>query len=64
MAAAVQVEAWKPVVKAVKDKGGLFLLQLWHVGRASHTGGYAYQTWHNCVCFFGVLCCGTGSCFR
>jgi hypothetical protein len=25
-------------VKAVKDKGGLFLLQLWHVGRASHTG--------------------------
>lgn len=34
----LQVEAWKPVVKAVKDKGGLFLLQLWHVGRASHTG--------------------------
>lgn len=33
------MEAWKPVVKAVKDKGGLFLLQLWHVGRASHTGG-------------------------
>jgi hypothetical protein len=33
-----QVEAWKPVVKAVKDKGGLFLLQLWHVGRASHPG--------------------------
>jgi len=26
------------VVKAVQDKGGLFLLQLWHVGRASHTG--------------------------
>jgi 2,4-dienoyl-CoA reductase-like NADH-dependent reductase (Old Yellow Enzyme family) len=37
-AAAVQVEAWKPVVQAVKDKGGMFLLQLWHVGRASHTG--------------------------
>ena len=28
------------MVKAVKDKGGLFLLQLWHVGRASHTGQY------------------------
>jgi 12-oxophytodienoic acid reductase len=33
-----QVAAWKPVVKAVKDKGALFLLQLWHVGRASHPG--------------------------
>lgn len=31
-----QVEAWKPVVQAVKDKGGFFLMQLWHVGRASH----------------------------
>eukprot|EP00882_Tetradesmus_deserticola_P013553 GHRQ01014389.1.p1 GENE.GHRQ01014389.1~~GHRQ01014389.1.p1 ORF type:complete len:187 (+),score=43.90 GHRQ01014389.1:193-753(+) len=31
-----QVEAWKPVVQAVKDKGGVFLCQLWHVGRASH----------------------------
>lgn len=36
-----QVEAWKPVVKAVKDKGGLFFLQLWHVGRASHPGAAA-----------------------
>jgi 12-oxophytodienoic acid reductase len=33
-----QVEAWKPVVQAVHDKGGLFLCQLWHVGRASHSG--------------------------
>lgn len=31
-----QVEAWKPVVAAVEAKGGLFLCQLWHVGRASH----------------------------
>lgn len=31
-----QVEAWKPVVKAVHDKGGVFVCQLWHVGRASH----------------------------
>nr|QCF46591.1 12-oxo-phytodienoate reductase [Pohlia nutans] len=35
-----QVEAWKPIVKAVHDKGGIFICQIWHVGRASHT---AYQ---------------------
>ncbi|KXZ53522.1 hypothetical protein GPECTOR_7g972 [Gonium pectorale] len=38
-----QLEAWKPVVKAVKDKGAVFFCQLWHTGRASHpdfqTGG-------------------------
>lgn len=32
-----QVEAWKPIVKAVHDKGGIFICQLWHVGRVSHT---------------------------
>ncbi|KAI7840032.1 hypothetical protein COHA_006238 [Chlorella ohadii] len=31
-----QVAAWKPVVKAVKDKGAAFFCQIWHVGRASH----------------------------
>eukprot|EP00270_Netrium_digitus_P011080 TRINITY_DN3501_c0_g1_i1.p1 TRINITY_DN3501_c0_g1~~TRINITY_DN3501_c0_g1_i1.p1 ORF type:complete len:389 (-),score=97.71 TRINITY_DN3501_c0_g1_i1:101-1237(-) len=35
-----QVEGWKPIVKAVKDKGAIFFCQLWHVGRASH---YEYQ---------------------
>ena len=35
----MQVEAWKPVVRAVKKKGCSFILQLWHVGRASHQGG-------------------------
>ena len=35
-----QVEAWKPIVKAVHDKGGIFFLQIWHVGRVSHTGLY------------------------
>ncbi|KAL0422220.1 UNVERIFIED_CONTAM: putative 12-oxophytodienoate reductase 11 [Sesamum latifolium] len=29
------VEAWKPIVEAVHQKGGIFFLQLWHVGRAS-----------------------------
>lgn len=31
-----QVEAWKPITKAVHDKGGLIFCQLWHCGRASH----------------------------
>ncbi|KAH9562636.1 hypothetical protein CY35_05G082400 [Sphagnum magellanicum] len=35
-----QVEAWKPIVKAVHDKGGVFFCQIWHAGRLSH---YAYQ---------------------
>lgn len=30
-------EAWKPVVKAVQNAGSRFFLQLWHMGRASHT---------------------------
>lgn len=42
-----QVEAWKPIVKAVHDKGAYFFLQIWHVGRASHVGkhlGHAMAT--------------------
>ncbi|KAM0947234.1 putative 12-oxophytodienoate reductase [Dioscorea sansibarensis] len=35
-----QVEAWKPIVKAVHDKGGVFFCQLGHVGRVS---SYDYQ---------------------
>lgn len=30
-----QVEGWKAVTKAVHDKGGLIVMQLWHVGRIS-----------------------------
>lgn len=30
-----QVEGWKKVTKAVHDKGGIILMQLWHVGRIS-----------------------------
>ncbi|KAI3965415.1 hypothetical protein MKX01_042896 [Papaver californicum] len=29
------VEAWKPIVQAVHDKGGVFFCQIWHVGRLS-----------------------------
>jgi len=32
------VEAWKPIVDAVHDKGGVFFCQIWHVGRVSDTG--------------------------
>ncbi|XP_059653566.1 12-oxophytodienoate reductase 2-like isoform X2 [Cornus florida] len=31
-----QVEAWKPIVDAVHDKGGIFFCQIWHVGRVSN----------------------------
>jgi N-ethylmaleimide reductase len=32
-----QIEGWKPVTKAVHDAGGKIVIQLWHVGRISHT---------------------------
>ncbi len=31
------VEAWSKITKAVHDKGGAIFMQLWHVGRISHT---------------------------
>ena len=34
---AEQVEGWKLVTRAVHDKGGFIFLQLWHVGRVSHS---------------------------
>ena len=34
---AEQVEGWKLVTDAVHAKGGLIVLQLWHVGRISHS---------------------------
>jgi N-ethylmaleimide reductase len=32
-----QVEGWQQVTRAVHDEGGLIFLQLWHVGRLSHS---------------------------
>ena len=32
-----QIEGWRGVTQAVHDKGGLIFLQLWHVGRVSHS---------------------------
>ncbi|MCB4767673.1 alkene reductase [Ancylobacter sp. Lp-2] len=31
-----QVEGWRPIAKAVHEKGGHIFMQLWHVGRVSH----------------------------
>lgn len=41
-----QIEAWKPIVEAVHAKGAKFILQLWHVGRASHSGGNISEEIH------------------
>jgi N-ethylmaleimide reductase len=32
-----QIEGWRKVVDAVHAKGGIMFLQLWHVGRVSHS---------------------------
>jgi len=32
-----QVEAWKPTTRAVHEKNGKIFIQIWHVGRMSHT---------------------------
>ena len=32
---AEQTEAWKPIVKAIHEKGGRIFAQIWHVGRIS-----------------------------
>jgi N-ethylmaleimide reductase len=32
-----QVQAWKQVTRAVHSQGGKIVMQLWHVGRISHT---------------------------
>src|SRR5260370_1426733 len=37
-------EGWKHTTNAVHEKGGLIFLQLWHMGRASHTSFHAANT--------------------
>ncbi|PAL02023.1 alkene reductase, partial [Staphylococcus hominis] len=32
-----QIDAWRKVTDAVHARGGRIVLQLWHVGRISHT---------------------------
>ncbi|WP_373003198.1 alkene reductase [Sulfurimonas sp.] len=32
-----QIQGWKKITQAVHDKGGKIFLQLWHVGRISHS---------------------------
>jgi len=38
---AEQIAGWQKVVNAVQEKGGLIFLQLWHVGRISHSSLHA-----------------------
>eukprot|EP01040_Poterioochromonas_malhamensis_P004214 gene4214-4513_t len=35
--------AWKPIVDAVHAKGGKIFLQLWHMGRASHSSFHSVK---------------------
>lgn len=35
-----QVEAWKPITRAVHDEGGKIICQLWHMGRTVHSSFY------------------------
>ncbi|XP_047333816.1 putative 12-oxophytodienoate reductase 11 [Impatiens glandulifera] len=32
-----QTEAWRPIVDAVHEKGGIFFCQIWHAGRVSNS---------------------------
>ena len=41
---AAQVDAWRGVTDAVHERGGHIVLQLWHVGRASHPDNRAPGT--------------------
>jgi 2,4-dienoyl-CoA reductase-like NADH-dependent reductase (Old Yellow Enzyme family) len=40
---AAQVAAWKPVTRAVHDKGGMIVAQLWHMGRWAHSSMIGQQ---------------------
>lgn len=40
---AAQTQAWKKIVDAVHAKGGKIVLQLWHVGRVSHSSLHPEQ---------------------
>ncbi|GKW20224.1 alkene reductase [Pectobacterium araliae] len=39
-----QIEGWRAVTQAVHNQGGLIILQLWHVGRISHSSLLAGQS--------------------
>lgn len=58
---AEQVEAWKPIVKAVHDKGAVFFCQIWHCGRSSHQGEAAVHEVQHSSAVQNVLPCRTGA---
>mmetsp|Transcript_4171 Transcript_4171/g.7288 ORF Transcript_4171/g.7288 Transcript_4171/m.7288 type:complete len:394 (-) Transcript_4171:138-1319(-) len=37
------IDAWKPITKAVHDKGGKIAMQLWHMGRQGHSDVIGHQ---------------------
>ncbi len=39
-----QIAGWKKITDAVHAKGGLIFMQLWHVGRVSHTRMVPFET--------------------
>lgn len=39
-----QIDGWRSIVEAVKQKGGVIFLQLWHVGRLSHSSFHENKT--------------------
>lgn len=52
-----QIEAWKPIVEAVHAKGAKFILQLWHVGRASHSGENPSEGVHSSALCLAIITC-------
>ena len=55
-----QVKAWKKVVDAVHEKGGIIFCQIWHVGRASHTGLKSINTFNiSSRTHISALLCGS-----
>lgn len=52
-----QIEAWKPVTQAVREKDAIFFCQLWHVGRASHNGEFPSSACLTSVSIFTLSEC-------
>lgn len=38
-----QIDGWKPITKAVHDKGGKIVCQIWHMGRLAHSATIGEQ---------------------
>ena len=61
---AEQLEAWRPIVEAVHEAGGVMFMQIWHVGRASHPGeldlsdlNVGPKAFFTAECWIFISCC-------